>query len=208
MGPFVEGYRMRLLELGYTPSTARQQLQVLGQLGRWIESAGVQAGQLDDGLVEAFLVSRRADGHGRVPTVRTLRSLLECLRDVGVIVVEDGGQPLTPLDELVGRYREWLVVERALAPATVVRYERLARRFLAERTAPAGEPAVESLTGADVAGFLLRECARVSVGSAKGRVAELRSLLRFLYLRGLMPLALADALPPVAGWREAVFRRR
>ncbi len=46
-----------------------------------------------------------------------------------------------------------------------------------------------SLTGADINAFLLRECARVSAGSAKGRVAELRSVLRFLYLAGHHPVA-------------------
>jgi integrase len=61
---------------------------------------------------------------------------------------------------------------------------------------------VADLTGADVARFLLGECGRVSIGSAKGRVAELRSLLRFLHLRGVTPIALAESVPPVAGWRE------
>ena len=50
--------------------------------------------------------------------------------------------------------------------------------------------------------FLLRESERVSVGSAKGRVAELRSLLKFLFVRGLTPRLLTTAVPPVAGWRE------
>jgi len=51
----------------------------------------------------------------------------------------------------------------------------------------------------------VRECARLAVGSAKGRVAELRSLLRFLQVRGLT--ALAEAVPPVAGWRETGIPR-
>jgi integrase/recombinase XerD len=48
----------------------------------------------------------------------------------------------------------------------------------------------------------LRESARVSVGAAKGRVAELRALLRYLYLHNLTPMALAAAVPPVAGWHD------
>ena len=38
-------------------------------------------------------------------------------------------------------------------------------------------------------------------GSAKGRVAELRSILRFLYLQGITALRLGTAVPPVGGWR-------
>jgi integrase/recombinase XerD len=54
----------------------------------------------------------------------------------------------------------------------------------------------------DVVEFLVREYARLTVGAGKGRVAELRSLLRFLYLMGLTSLPLATAVPPVAGWRD------
>lgn len=99
-------------------------------------------------------------------------------------------------------YETWLVGERGLAAPTVLRYEKVARRFLSERAAAVGADFVVGLTGADVVGFLVRECSRLTVGSAKGRVAELRSLLRFLYLKGLTPLALATAVPPVAGWHD------
>jgi integrase len=53
-----------------------------------------------------------------------------------------------------------------------------------------------------VVAFLLHESGRVSVGATKGRVAELRSLLRFLHLKGLTPTNLASAVPPVAGWHD------
>jgi hypothetical protein len=33
MGPYVEGYRARLLELGCTPDALPDELKVLGQLG-------------------------------------------------------------------------------------------------------------------------------------------------------------------------------
>jgi site-specific recombinase XerD len=202
LGPFVEGYRVWLLERGYTPGTVRGMLKVLGQLGRWMEREGREPGQIDVAAVEAFLAFLRSDGHRRVPTVRALRSMSLYLREVGVITVDDGPRELTPVEGLVGAYRDWLVTERGLAAATVLRYENLARRFLTERVSPADELGVEGLSGADVSAFLLRECARVSVGSAKGRVAELRSLLRFLYLRGFTELALADSVPSVAGWRD------
>ncbi len=180
LGPFVEGYRARLLELGYTAQTVRGMLKVLGQLGRWMADEGLEPGQLDAASIDAFLAARRAGGDRQVPTVRALGQLVTYLRDVGAMVLEEVPQ-LTPLEELIADYRGWLVVERGLGAATVHRYETLARRFLGERVTPGDELGVADLTGAEVSAFLVRECARVSVGSAKGRVAELRSLLRFLY---------------------------
>jgi hypothetical protein len=85
-----------------------------------------------------------------------------------------------------------------LAAATVLRYENLARRFLGQQPAAEDGQVAVDLTAADVVGFLLRESERVSVGAVKGRVAELRSLLRFLHLKGFTPTALASAVPPAA----------
>jgi integrase len=48
----------------------------------------------------------------------------------------------------------------------------------------------------------VRAESRCSVGAAKGRVAELRSLLRYLFMAGLTQLPLAAAVPPVAGWHD------
>jgi site-specific recombinase XerD len=93
--------------------------------------------------------------------------------------------------------------ERGLSASTMLRYENTARRFLAEQAMAGGVFAPDGLTGADLNAFLLRECARVSAGSAKGRVAELRSLMRFLHLHGVTATKLGGAVPPVGGWRFA-----
>jgi site-specific recombinase XerD len=179
-------------------------LMVLGQLGRWMESAAVVAGQLDDAAIGAFLTARRAGGDRHVPTARALGQMVRYLREVGAMAPASA-RALTPLEGLLAQYRRWLLEERGLAQPTVIRYEALARRFLAARIAPGDERGVKGLGGAELSAFLVRECARVSLGSAKGRVAELRALLRFLHLRGLAQPALAEALPSAAGWRETAI---
>ena len=206
LGPFVEGYRSRLQMLGYPPSSAGNKLKELGQLGRWMAGQEIEAAQLSSTTVEEFLAAWRDTGSGRVPGARSFAPLLDYLRDEGVVAVPEPA-PATALDELIGRYRQWLIAERGLAPATVLRYEKLARRFLGQRARPGEPAAVAGLSGAEVTAFLLAECARVSTGSAKGRVAELRALFRFLYLRGMTLRNLAEAVPPVAGWRDTSVPR-
>ena len=200
MGPFIDGFQARLFEQGYTSDTIRNSVKLVGQFGRWMANEGLAPSQLTRGSVDAFLRARRADGHRRVPSVRSLDPLLDYLDGEGVLLTDPA--PSSPVDVLVAYYRAWLVVERGLAAPTVLRYENLARRFLEERANAVGSRFAENLTGTDVIAFLLRETARVSVGAAKGRVAELRSLLRFLYLKGYTDLALATAVPPVAGWHD------
>lgn len=205
MGPYVEGFAARLRDLGYTPGTIGNELKLVGQLGRWLEREDLGVTELSEGSAEVFVESLRVRRRRRPVSVRSLRPLFDYLRAEGVLT----GQALksSPVGTMLADYRDWLTHGRGLAPATVLRYENLARRFLEERHAVAGSQFVADLAGGDVVAFLMREVARVSVGSAKGRVAEIRSLLRFLHTRGFTAMALAPAVPPVAGWRETALPR-
>jgi len=198
MGPFIEGYRAWLAERGYAPGTITGMLATAGGLGRWMDVGGIAPGDLDRAVVTEFSDAMRAAGMRCVPGAHGLDRLLEYLQDLGVV----GGHslPAAPAEVLVERYRRWLAGDRGLAEATVVRYVKLARLFLGQGLT--GQADLQSLSGADVVAFLLAESDRLSVGSVKGRVAELRSLLRFLYLQGLTPRPLAAVVPPVAGWRD------
>ena len=201
LGPFVVGYRVWLLEAGYTPQTVRLMLKDLGRLGRWMDAEGIEIGAVTVASIESCLAEWRAAGARRVPTVRALRSMLSYLREVGVMGAEEP-PALSPVEALIGDYRRWLIADRGLAAMTVLRYETLARRFLTARVTQTDALGVTDLDGAVVARFLLGECERVCLGSAKGKVAELRSLLRFLHVRGFTPRSLAVSGPGVAGWRE------
>jgi integrase len=200
LGPHVEGYRAVLLELGYSPLSVTRSLTALGHLGRWMEREDVDVDQLDADAVTAFVAAHVRD-RGHRPTASVL-PLMEYLRRERVVASEPGA-PLSALDRLIAGYRAWLLGERELAPATVRGHVKLARRFLAERVSPDANLDVEHVTGADVAAFLLGECARVKPGTVGCYAHLLRSLLRFLSMRGLAKPGLADCVPSVARWREA-----
>jgi site-specific recombinase XerD len=202
LGLYVEGYRARLLELGYTAlSVNTYSLVALGQLGRWMASEDVDVDQLDSRAIKAFLATRRTKDH-RPAATASLAPLLDYLRGEGVTPLEPV-RALTPLDELIGEYRDWLIVDRALAPETVRHRQQFARRFLAERMTPEDDLGVKNLTSAVVSTFLLRECERLKLSSAECYANGLRSLLRFLHVRGYTARALADCVPSVASWRDA-----
>jgi site-specific recombinase XerD len=200
LGPFVDGYRAWLLERGYAPGSVEHELRFLGVLGRWMVAEDLAVAQLDGDVIATFVDAHRVEGRVASAVARGSRSLMVYLRELGV-AGPDRGDPLTPLGMLIEEYRQWLVGDRGLAPLTVARYVALATRFLGERVSAVDELGAKDLGGEDVTAFLLRECERLSVDSAKGKVGELRSLLRFLFVRGLTGLALGDAVPPVASWR-------
>lgn len=203
LGAQVEGYRAWLVGRGYTSGTIRNMLKDIGRIGRWLCAEGLMVEELDEKVLGAYLSARKGAGNRRVPGPRALVPLLEFLRCSGV--VPEAAPVATGLGKLMDEYRSWMFKERGLAPTTVLRYENTARRFLDEQCQDRGVFVPSALTGADINAFLLRECSRVSAGSAKGRVAELRSVLRFLYLQGITELRLGSAVPPVGGWRLATL---
>ena len=198
----VDGLRSELCRLGYALGTAENHVRVMAHLSQWMADEGVTPSELSQDRVEQFLAVLKTQWK-RPPTGRTLAPLLRWLRELHVVSAVTSTVRSTPLDAMVDRYRDWLVEDRGLAKPTVRRYEATARRFLEVRRTPAGRnTGVEDLSGGDVTTFLLGECSRLAVSSAKRVVTDMRSLLRFLFLEGLTPTALATAVPPVAGWRD------
>jgi integrase/recombinase XerD len=111
---------------------------------------------------------------------------------------DQGATRLTsPVEELVEGYGDWLVSERRLAASTVDYYVRGARLFLGEL----GGQDLAVLGLGEVSSFMVRECRRLSVGSAKNLATGLRSLLRYLYLEGVTDRELAQAVPAPASRR-------
>lgn len=199
----VEGYRAWLAQRGYSEQTVRNMLQYVGHVGRWMQEHCLAVSDLDERRLAAFLSDWQINGMPRVLGPRSMEPLVAYLRETGVAA--PAPEPQSPLDVLLAQYWSWMQTERGLSVSTMQRYAKTAGHFLRARAIREDVFTPAALTGADVNAFLLGECARVSAGSAKGRVAELRSLLRFLYLRGLTPHRLGTAVPPVGGWRLAAL---
>ncbi len=196
----VEGFQSYLFDVGYTPGTVRGQMKVLGHLGRWMEARGLRPAELTLTAVDTFVVEACRERGLRRADHRTVAHVLEHLIAQGVVLTP-GVEPKTELERFLDGYRDWMFGERGLAEATVRRYENTARRFLGQRAEGVAGPGV-GVTSAEINSFLMAESARCSVGAAKGRVAELRSLSRYLFVRGLTITQLAAAVPPVAGWHN------
>jgi site-specific recombinase XerD len=197
---YVSGYRAWLLELGYAPASVTRSLGAMGHVGRWMDRHDIDAEQLNDGVLSLFLTDH-VDRHGQLPSAGVM-PLLGYLRAAGVAGPETARER-SPLDGFLGEYRDWLVVERALASGTVSGYTRLAHRFLSERVSAGDELGVQGLTGGDVTGFLLRESTRLRAGSVRCHANQLRQLLGYLSMRGFADRGLAEAVPSLGRWRDA-----
>ena len=186
--PYAFGFREELAREGYTAHSASNQLQLMAHASRWLASRELGVGELSPARVEEFLEARRAEGYTLWLSTKAMAPVLAYLRGVGVVLTPSPVGPATPAEELVALYRAYLVQERGLAVGTVTSYVRVARLFFSARSCD-GECGLE--------------CTVRKVGSAKGVVCGLRSLLRFLFVEGHTQSQLEAAVPKVAGWRLA-----
>lgn len=190
-----------LLAQGYTPLSSGNLLRVMAHLSRWLDATGLDPGDLTEPRIDEFLAHRRAAGYTGWRTRRGLQPIVDHLHRVAEVPAAAAREVAsTPLDRRLQGYAHYLAQERALVPSTLRGYLEVARRFLSERLGGAACE-VDHLRPADVTAFVVREAGRWRIGTAKNTVTALRSLLRYLYLQGALPVDLVAAVPAVAGYR-------
>jgi site-specific recombinase XerD len=177
----------------------------MAHLSRWMTEQGLGVDDLSGERVDEFVLARQRAGYRHLVSPRSVTRLLGHLASLGVTPTAPQLAG-TPVEQLLEQYGSYLVGERSLAAGTVRYYRRFARLFLSALSSDEGVELSE-LTAAEVSRFVVDECGRRRVGSAKNLVAALRSLLRFFYVEGLTANPLAAAVPPVAPWRGARLPR-
>lgn len=202
LAPFVEGFRARLELLGYVRQSRVVHLELMDQLSRWLGERGLDGSALSTEAVEEFVLNRRAAGHQNARSVRSLGPLSEYLREIGAAPLPVRQRVAGPVEALLADYALYLAHERGLAAVTIQRSTDLVRPFLADQVRPAGLD-LRVLSAADVIAFMLARSESVSPATVQRTGTALRSLLRFLYLQGLIDNLLVGAVPSAANWRLA-----
>lgn len=200
LGPFQAGFEAVLADAGYAPLSVANQVRLMRHLSMWLGERVLTVSGLVPAVVREYLADRREQGYTSWRSSRGLTPLLTYLQGLGLVPVVVEPASAGPLDELIERYRCYLVTERGLAATTVRYYLADARVFLAGWVDACGSRLGE-MSAAQVSTFVVRQCAYRSVGSAKVLVTVVRSVLRFLLLDGSVSVDLAGAVPAVAGWR-------
>jgi integrase/recombinase XerD len=200
---FADGFRVDLIERGYSLWRAQEQLYLLAHVSRWMEAEGLELAGLTPATLERYFIWRRREGYRKSLSPLSLRRMLGYLDGLGVLPADDVVP--TPVDGLLAEFRRYLLQERGVAARTVELYEPAARLFLSGRSEPLADD-LARLSGGDVNMFVLREARRRSARSAEMMVSALRVLLRFLYARGVIAEPLAATAPSVARRREDLPR--
>lgn len=194
---YAEGLVAYLLSLQYTRLSARNQLYLLAHLSRWLAARKLDGSALTSKRVATFLRARRRAGYTAKCSPRALDLVLKFLREVGALPEERHIGPRTALECVLGDYAEYLTQERSLAEATIRQCIATATQFLKGRST---RVLIRTLSVADVRAFLL-SMGRTHPRSLGKVGSNLRSLLRYLFVAGLLGRDLTLAVPATVAWQ-------
>lgn len=201
LGQYGTGFGEELVRLGFRDGPAESHLRLLCDFSGWLECRGLDVEDVTEVRVTEFFAARRVDGYRRHVTSRALAPLLGYLRRLGVLAQPSRPVPVGPAEKLLEDYHDYLVGERGLQPAVVACYDIEAAAFLAAM-APEGPAGLAVLTLAGVSEFITAAALRRSPGSVANLVPALRSLLRYVHLRGMSGESLDRAVPSLAVRRD------
>ncbi len=199
--PYVKGFWAELQRQGYSPLSAGNVLRVVAHFSRWLEDSALSLDHLSHESMAAFMAARRRQGYTQFLTTHALAPLLEHLEGVD-IHVRPAAVVETPIDRLVRDYAEYLARERCVGPVTVRHYTDFARGFARFRFGTR-EPTWVQLRPSEITDYVLDAAGRLTTSHCRNVVTALRSLLRFLHVRGEIGQDLSGCVPAVAGWRLA-----
>lgn len=197
---YVRGFWAELEQQGFKPLTILRHLRLLAHLGRWLEAKRIGVQDLTGERALSFIRHRARLGHTALCSARAIEPLLRFLRGMGAVPAAAPVPNESPVERFVGEYAAHLVRDRGRAATTVHIYTVHVRSFVEEECS---RLAWSQLTGAAVGRFLLRSSRRKGTPTCIQIVSALRSLLRYLHVRGEVPAHLMWSLQPVAHWRLA-----
>jgi integrase/recombinase XerD len=213
-GPMAEiapDYLKQMEMLGYGKQTIQQYVQAVEHFAGWLEKRGERLDRADATRVGTFLT--RHLPHCQCPALRnrslpTVRAALYQLLDVLDVDRREPKRAASSrsYDCVVDDFERYLVDVCGAATATRRYYVREARALFAMKFGD-GEVTLTALRPNDMRAFVDERARSLSPRSSNVIATAVRSLIRYLRLRGIASDAWLAAVPRAASWRLAHLPR-
>lgn len=200
LGRYLILYADQLHAQGYSRLSGRRKLQLAADFSGWLSRKNVAANGIQTRHVGDFFQFRKRSGFGlQLGDRAAVARFLNLLRDHGVATERIPQSLLTPIQEALREYDQYLEKERSLSLATRIGYAPFVRQFLMSRFGR-GRVDLSKLNPRDVLEFVRRSAGQLKNKRALLMTTALRSFLRFARYRDDITLDLAACVPPVASW--------
>ena len=132
LAPHLESLSRELSERGYALATSNYALRLFAAIGSWLESSGHTILDLDEAVLEAFLVERYRRFKPRSEDHPMQAFLLACLRRTDVLMPRPESPDLDPTAPIREAFRAHLISQRDLVPETVSRLRQRKRQHVVQ----------------------------------------------------------------------------
>jgi site-specific recombinase XerD len=174
---------------------------------RWLKQTEVSRHYITSEHAARYLRFRYRQ---RRPSQGDSAALCHCIeflrREELIPAAKNPVRQLTPAEQCVQAYEQYLREERGLVQATIVNYVPFIGRFLKDRFGT-GPVNLSSLGANDVVRFVQRSARHLNQKRAKLLTSALRSFFQYARYRGEIRLDLATVVPCVANWSMPAIPR-
>ncbi len=185
---------------GYTRYSIHRQVLLAAGFSDWLMQKELTLRHVRSGHLRQYLRHRAQHVRCHNFDIACLKRLFDFLRSQRLIASEKiSARRLTPAENVVQAYAQFLQEARALAKATIISYVPFIRGFLKDRFGK-GPAMLSQLNAQDIVRFVQRQATQLHQKRAKLLTCSLRSFLRYARYRGDLKLDLAAAVPVVPNW--------
>lgn len=206
LGIHLPAYAGLIQQQGYTYEDGWEKIRQLRKFSRWLGRKKICLKMLNEDVIGRYWAARVRNGAQPHGERATFNLMLQHLRQAWIIPVITSAVKPSPAESIIQAYRQFLLSERSLELATVDGYTFIIRRFLSDLF-PGGKFEPQKLKAADINQHVQQATTRMGRRACQHMTTALRSLLRFLLMKGHLANDLVSAVPSVAGWRLSELPR-
>ncbi|MHB8392265.1 MAG: tyrosine-type recombinase/integrase [Acidobacteriaceae bacterium] len=191
----------------YAEQTLSAKRGVLTAFAHWMKSENIALAHLDESAIAEYVKRSSGAPETRVQgALVALRQLLAYLRREAIVRVP-APDDASAIDQLYGRYVDYLRQDRGLARNSVLVYAPFIRAFLNSQNAGGGRVLPDAFDAMTIRNHLLARSQGRSGEYMRLMAVALRSFCGFLFLRGETSRDLAYSVPMVRKWRQSSVPR-
>ena len=213
LGPYLTEYAAMLSREGYANETIRQYLRTADQFGVWLLEQSLPLCDLSAATIDQYRQWLRLQlspswRQGGFPhyKARGLQKLTEFLKQQGILRSDVELKQATGINKWLEDFDRHLNQVAGYTSATRYNYTHFARRLL-NHLCGTGEPDWSAFQRERITDYMCQEADRVQASSCIQHVTAIRAFLRFLAMRGVIPVGLEGAVPSVPTWRYSSLPR-
>jgi site-specific recombinase XerD len=197
LGKYLERFRIRLSNLGYSELTIEIKTRLVRQLNQWLYQKKLQIEDLNEECINAFFKDYHKCHVKISDRIYSVRDFVNWLYEENIICRPKVVKSVSKFDQILNEYACYLQNERGLARVTVEGYITIVGNFLSHRFGM-DKINFRKLNPADIRAYIFEQRKIYSLSRIQLVTTGLRSFFNYLRLNGDIKTDLAASVLTIA----------